>query len=184
MPQLRKHLDNSFDSKGQLKPGRGRSVGGIIAAFQARTGSGGIVGTPLAAHTVVTSATPQQSATAEKLPSAQTAQTLSADNKGSQLKEAAAEVTSSLSSLLSAATPSTSSPLSNNSSSLPQAAAEVTQALGSVVNRLTLLQASDNMNSAIRSAEDSSSKSLGLQLMQAAGEVTKQLSATLNKATE
>ncbi|VVT43397.1 hypothetical protein BOKEGFJH_00946 [Chlamydia avium] len=76
------------------------------------------------------------------------------------------------------------SPLSSDSpSELPQAAAEVTQTLSTLANRLTLMQAGESMNRAIQSAESSSS-SLGLQLMQAAQDVTKQLSATLSKVTE
>ncbi|EYE60454.1 hypothetical protein M127_5280 [Bacteroides fragilis str. S6L5] len=210
LPKLRAHLDQSFDRQGNLIGNRGKSVGGIISDFRARTGSGGLVGS-LLAHTVVTSTTPQQSATIEQLPRAQTAQVLSAEEGGSQLKEAAAEVTSSLSSLLSAATPATTgrtvstpepetqtavsesvggtremaSPLSSGSpSELPQAAAAVTQTLSAVVNRLTLMQAGQTMNKAISNAEDSSSNSQGLQLMQAARQVAQQLSATLDKVTE
>ncbi|WP_240991513.1 type III secretion system actin-recruiting effector Tarp [Chlamydia avium] len=151
LPRLRAHLDKSFDKDGNLVGGQNNSVGGIIAAFRVSTGSGGLVGSLLTPHTVVTTTTPQQSATVEQLPRSQTAEILETDRSGSKLQDAAAGVAASLSNVLSSATstgstvstpsPATqtavsesvggtrgiASPLSSDSpSELPQAAAGVT----------------------------------------------------------
>lgn len=207
LPKLRSHFDKSFDAQGNLKDTGGKSLGTVISDFKSSTGSGGLFG-PMASSTVVTTPTPQQSAVSEALPSPQTATDLKAGNTG-DLHQAAANVASHLSSVVQSATPpagrtvsvpspatqiatstpvggekSASAPLSGGGSptAIADAARSVTQNLGLVATRLRMLQAGQNLNTAIRDAEAPSTQ--GLQLMQAASTVAQATSQMLSQANK
>ncbi|WP_366223514.1 type III secretion system actin-recruiting effector Tarp [Chlamydia buteonis] len=208
LPQLRAHLDESFDPQGNLITPQKTNVGNLIKAFQERTGSGGIVAPVPAQATVITSRpVQQQSATISVLSEAQTAET-AAPREAPDLHGAARDVASSLSNLLETATPSagrqvsTPAPQQQVASSTPvtgsrqtaaltrreapsgilEAAGNVTQALGNVAKKLQMFeQGSRLLQKALDSADTESTQ--GKQLADAARNLTTQLSKTLSKAT-
>ncbi len=208
LPQLRAHLDESFDAQGNLITPQKTNVGNLIKAFQERTGSGGILA-PMPAQTTVIASRPvqQQSATISVLPQAQTAETV-APQGAPDLHGAARDVASSLSNLLETATPSvgrevstpapqqqvaSSTPVAGSrqtatltkgdaSSGIPEAAKNVTQALSSVAKKIQMFeQGSRLLQEAMDSADTESTQ--GKQLADAARNLTTQLSKTLSQAT-
>ncbi|WP_139414133.1 type III secretion system actin-recruiting effector Tarp [Chlamydia abortus] len=208
LPQLRAHLDESFDAQGNLITPQKTNVGKLIKAFQERTGSGGIVA-PMPGQSTVIASRPvqQQSATISVLPQAQTAETV-APREAPDLLGAARDVASSLSNLLEAATPSagrqvstpapqqqvaSSTPVAGSRetatltkgeapSGIPEAAGNVTQALSNVAKKIQMFeQGSRLLQEALDSADTESTQ--GKQLADAARNVTSQLSKTLSKAT-
>ncbi|WP_375793621.1 type III secretion system actin-recruiting effector Tarp [Chlamydia sp. 12-01] len=159
LPQLRSHLDDAFDKRGNLITPQKTNVGQLIKAFQERTGSGGLTA-PVAARTVVTSGpVQQQSATVTPLPKAQTAETI-ATGGSPDLHGAAQGVTESLSNLLQAATPSTGSTTVVTSGPVQQQSATIQNLPKPQTAETTTTGGSPDLHGAAKGVSDSLSNLL------------------------